>query len=69
MTDQLKALLAVLAIGIVQIFLVVCGHLAGWPEPTIGSILFIGMALYTTVIVWLVRQTRAHKAHSPGNSN
>ena len=69
MTDQYKALGAVLAVGVVQIFLVIYGHIAGWPEPSISSILYVGLGLYVAVIVWLVQRVRAHKANSPANSN
>jgi hypothetical protein len=64
-TDQVKALSAVVTIGIVQVFFVAYGHLLGWPEPLISSILLVGLGLYTAVIVWLVRRVRARKAHPP----
>jgi len=68
-TVLVKALSAVIAIGIVQVFFVIYGHLAGWSEPLIGTILSVGFGLYMAVIVWVVRQVRAHQAHSPANSN
>jgi ABC-type nickel/cobalt efflux system permease component RcnA len=71
MTDQVKALIGAIAVGIVQFLFVVYAHLAGWTEGSISSILLIGFGLYMAIIVWIVQRVRgrSRKKHSSVNSN
>jgi hypothetical protein len=69
MSDQLKALTAVILLGIAQVSFVIYAHATGWTQPLISSVLFFGLVLYMVVIFWLVQRVRAHKKHSSVSSN